>query len=364
MAKFCVFCGNPPQDKNKEHVIPQWLINMTGKRSRIMNLETITDRDISFYSFTFPACEECNSEFAKLEASIKNIVEKLMAGQALDSQELNLLLDWFDKVRVGIWLAFLQLKGEIDDKNPHMHIKSRVGLKDRMLIVERLDDSQLGIGIIGANTDAFLEAPNAFQLRINNYIFTNVSDCGLVSRRLGFPFTDRYHMFDLKGGLGIQNMQHAKGRIVTPVINKFKSPEKSITIYQPMYRGEQMAFPDVYKSEYVKNHSLDVEKGIGGIFVQRGSGAATYLEPGRKITLTPKFSSESDELRAVKLFQLHNHVLTTTYTTASATPEHQKIMNALNEQRIRANNRRIEAFSKAGNITTMFMSKPNTGKSK
>ena len=26
MAKYCVFCGNKPQDKNKEHIIPRWLI--------------------------------------------------------------------------------------------------------------------------------------------------------------------------------------------------------------------------------------------------------------------------------------------------------------------------------------------------
>ena len=26
MAKYCMFCGNKPQDKNKEHIIPRWLI--------------------------------------------------------------------------------------------------------------------------------------------------------------------------------------------------------------------------------------------------------------------------------------------------------------------------------------------------
>jgi hypothetical protein len=30
MAEVCVFCGERPQSKTKEHVIPKWLIEMTG----------------------------------------------------------------------------------------------------------------------------------------------------------------------------------------------------------------------------------------------------------------------------------------------------------------------------------------------
>ncbi len=346
MAKFCIFCGNTPQDKNAEHVIPQWLINMTGKRSRVMNLETVTDRPISFINFKFPACEKCNSEYSALEAGVKPVVEKILAGQSVNAIELHNLLDWFDKVRVGLWLGFLQLKGEVDDKKPHMHIKTRVGRKDRMLIVERVDDPQTGIGIIGANTDAFLEVPSAFQLRINNYIFTNVSDCGLVARRLGFPFTDRYIMKNLNGLVEVDNMQASKGRVVKPVISNFVSPENSFTIYQPMFPAEAQAFQKLYESDYVKKHSLALEYGIGGVFVQRGSGAATYLPDGQSITLTPKFSTENEYQRAVKLFQLHNHVLTKTYTTKFAAPHEKCIMDGLNEERVKANNKRIEMYKR------------------
>lgn len=344
MAKFCIFCGNPPQDKNAEHVIPQWLINMTGKRSRQMCLDSITDRPISFGNFTFPACEKCNSEFAELEAAVKPVVEKILAGKSVNAIELHNLMDWFDKVRVGLWLGFLQLKGEVDDKKPHMHIKTRVGRKDRMLIVERVDDAQPGIGIIGANTEAFLESPNAFQFRINNYIFTNVSDLGLVSRRLGFPFTDRYVMQNLNGKVTVNNMQAAKGRVVTPVISNFVSPANSFTIYQPMFPAESQLFPKLYDAEYVKKHSLKPESGIGGIFIQRGSGPATYLADDQSVALVPKFSTENAYQCAVKLFQLHNHVLTTTYTTRFATPFERRVMDGLNQERIRANNKRIEMY--------------------
>ena len=341
MAKFCIFCGNPPQNKNAEHVIPQWLINMTGKRSRIMNLEAVTDRQISFANFTFPACEKCNSEFSAMEAAVKPVIEKILAGQAVNPIELNTLLDWFDKVRVGLWLGVLQLKGEVEDKKPHMHIKTRVGRKDRMLIVERIDDEQKGIAITGANTSAFLEAPSAFQLRINNYIFTNVSECGMLARRLGFPFTDRYVMNDLKGLVTVNNMQAGKGRIVTPVISNFVSPANSFTIYQPMFPAESCGFPKPYASDFVQKHSLDAANGVGGIFVQRGSGAATYLAEGQSVALTPKFSTENDYQAAIKLFQLHNHVLTTTYTTKFAKPYDKMVMEKLNEMRVKANEKLI-----------------------
>jgi len=37
-TKYCVFCGKPPSDKNKEHVLPHWLIKMTGDPNRVVNL--------------------------------------------------------------------------------------------------------------------------------------------------------------------------------------------------------------------------------------------------------------------------------------------------------------------------------------
>ncbi|MBE6918008.1 MAG: hypothetical protein E7470_08950 [Ruminococcaceae bacterium] len=35
MAKKCIFCGEPISEKSREHVIPQWLIEMTGEKKRI-----------------------------------------------------------------------------------------------------------------------------------------------------------------------------------------------------------------------------------------------------------------------------------------------------------------------------------------
>jgi len=34
LEKHCIFCGECPVDKTKEHVFPEWLIKMTGNSKR------------------------------------------------------------------------------------------------------------------------------------------------------------------------------------------------------------------------------------------------------------------------------------------------------------------------------------------
>lgn len=61
-------------------------------------------------SFTFPACTACNDKYAKLESAVKPILLDLMAGNSVTPEQINMLLDWFDKVRLGIWLGQLYLE--------------------------------------------------------------------------------------------------------------------------------------------------------------------------------------------------------------------------------------------------------------
>jgi hypothetical protein len=128
MEKFCVFCGEKPQSKNKEHILPQWLLRMTGNPNREVllgrkwNSESLEERRFSITSFTFPACEACNSKYAELEGKTKFVVEKILAKQPLDNLELDLLLDWFDKVRTGLWLSLIYLNGNYRGLIPQFHI--------------------------------------------------------------------------------------------------------------------------------------------------------------------------------------------------------------------------------------------------
>ena len=155
MTKFCVFCGVYPQSKNKEHVLPRWLIEMTGDPKRQaafgvdFNSETFAIRKFSYDSFTFPACSNCNERFSGLEASVKNICLRLLRWQPLSANDLILFLDWLDKVRVGLWLGYFYLDKNLMGIDPQFHIESRIGRLDRMVAIGRTEGRGLGLSFAG-----------------------------------------------------------------------------------------------------------------------------------------------------------------------------------------------------------------------
>ena len=119
VVKKCIFCGDKPENKNKEHVIPKWLIEMTGdkKRSGYFGFDKFTEADVaasntldnemgkphrvySFNSFAFPACEECNKAFGRKESAVKPILKKIINNDGIVRGELDFFFDWLDKVRV------------------------------------------------------------------------------------------------------------------------------------------------------------------------------------------------------------------------------------------------------------------------
>ncbi|MDD4876793.1 MAG: hypothetical protein PHQ86_06680, partial [Dehalococcoidales bacterium] len=142
MEKVCVFCGERPESKTLEHVIPRWLIEITGdpKRSAHFGFHRsdggkFSKRIYSFDSFKFPACDECNSYFSSLEGKTKGIVFRLLSEKPLSESELSTLLDWFDKVRIGLWLGYMYLNNNDLGIEPHFYISNRIGLNDRMLLI-------------------------------------------------------------------------------------------------------------------------------------------------------------------------------------------------------------------------------------
>jgi len=114
--KLCVFCGHRAVEKTKEHVIPSWLIEMTGNPNRQIILgsffsnfikdKEVQNKQISFNSFTFPACKNCNARFSDLEVRAKPIIEKLINNNPISAFDFDILLDWFDKVRIGLWVGY------------------------------------------------------------------------------------------------------------------------------------------------------------------------------------------------------------------------------------------------------------------
>jgi hypothetical protein len=78
--KTCIFCGKKPDKKTKEHVIPRWLIEITGDPNRTTLIGKYKDtlRKFPWQNFTFPACNKCNQEFAELEGKAKIVVINLL----------------------------------------------------------------------------------------------------------------------------------------------------------------------------------------------------------------------------------------------------------------------------------------------
>lgn len=195
MDKFCIFCGARPEEKSAEHVIPKWLIELTGnpKRKAYFGYEHAIQshtrrRTFSFDSLRFPSCASCNQKYSDLESRTKLIIEKMLVSDYLSALEMNTLLDWFDKVRVGLWLGYQYLDGNPAGIKPKFYIEKRIGANDRMLVIFKADTDHQGLTFFGCDLPSFTFTPSCFSIRINNLCFLNMSYNDLFSRRIGFPF--------------------------------------------------------------------------------------------------------------------------------------------------------------------------------
>jgi hypothetical protein len=235
MRKFCIFCGEKPVDKNKEHIIPQWLIKYTGDPKRITLLGKKDGKEIKFswLNFVFPACEECNSNFGNIEAKIQTILVKLDNEKSVTHNELNLFLDWLDKIRIGMWLGHAMLQNK--EFEPKFFINSRVASKDRLCLIYKLKDSEKGIGIIGTDTPVFEHTPSCFSIIINNMIFFNYSKEFMLAKNLGFPYPEEYS-YNSEGNAKVNRIVSGEYKIKYPIIDG-KIIKPAVKLYQSIISG-------------------------------------------------------------------------------------------------------------------------------
>lgn len=281
LAKFCVFCGQKPESKNKEHIIPQWLIRMTGNPNREINLGFDARhfkntgqsklRTFNFKSFQFPACEKCNTKYSALEAKVSGYFKRIFDKDYFNQSEIDELLDWFDKVRIGLWLGYMLLDESVDQVVPKYHIERRIGHRDRALFFYELEnDGNTGIQFIGVNTPGFQFIPSCFTLRVNNILFFNYSFDFLFSKQIGFPYPNVFAHTDSPERSMMAEFSEGSRKITLPLINQ-KFHRASNYIYQPILAPEILEsdstdFKDIYNTEYVKNNCFDYQKGRGNIF--------------------------------------------------------------------------------------------------
>jgi hypothetical protein len=281
MDKFCVFCGEAPQDKNKEHVLPRWLIEMTGNPGREANFgidftrDTFSLRKFSFDSLVFPACSACNERFGRLEASVKSIFERLLLCQPLSSDDLTRLLDWLDKVRVGLWLGYLYLDKNLMGIKPSFHIDSRIGQSDRMVSIFRIEDGGLGLTFVGPHFRSYQLSPTCFGLAVNGLWLVNASGISLCSQRLGFPYMQPHR---IREDHKLEALPRpGSGRIMNPVERVPPLP-KSVALYQPIFRvfHDREDRAKFLANHWVRERTANFEAGYGKLFQQKHHSVQIY----------------------------------------------------------------------------------------
>lgn len=271
MAKTCVFCGQRPESKSKEHVIPRWLIELTGDPKRQVSFGTynITGKRptvLAFDQLTFPACERCNGDFSALEDRAKPVIEGLLAREPLKDVDFNCLLDWLDKVRTGIWLGLTWLEGNPWGIEPKFHISSRLRLHDRSVAIGFIKGRNPGINLVGPESPAFGLAPTTMCLFINELALFNSSTIGLCSRRLGFPFAARYTT--LSNGLMEVWLAPGLERVMKPV-ERTGMLQGQPSIYQPVFEiGIDGSLREEFNTAYVRDNSFDFGARLGALFLQ------------------------------------------------------------------------------------------------
>jgi len=266
-----------------EHVIPKWLIKATGDLKRdiglgsCLNSNNDKERTFPFDNFKFPACTACNDAFSKLESTVCYIMGNVLKNCPVSREEINCLLNWFDKVRIGIWLGFLYLDKNFFDIEPKFHIQSRLATDDRLLYIYKAKTAPRGVNFLGHVTPAFCFSPSCFVLRVNEFFFFNASFQFLCAKGLGFPFA-RSMEIDQDGRFEI-DLKPGTEKIKRPVI-KWPSNDACLEIYQPIFvraKACQNAMA-LYENEYVKKNSLDFSNCIGSIYWDKNDGIELYPE--------------------------------------------------------------------------------------
>lgn len=255
-GKKCVFCGNLPDQKNLEHVIPKWLMRDTGeKENRPWSMgidygdENFRDKELSSTSFQFPACKRCNSKFANLEHQVSNIFkhQAIKNNWNLNREQWECVLDWFDKIRVGLFLGLKTLNKFPLTVDPTFYINNRVAYADRLLYIFRTKyKNDKSIIFYNSRNISFMTNPVILFVKINDLVFLNVSANYIISKYFNCRIP-REVIYLPSGHTIIDGGKWAEeGSSLDCLMDKALIPPH-IRVYQPM--GLSDALPPPLKDE-------------------------------------------------------------------------------------------------------------------
>lgn len=280
--KFCVFCGGVPTAKNREHIIPRWLLELTGGVrnrkpyfGRQWSSQGLEKRSYSWDSFTFPACEVCNTRWAGLEADVLRIVRRMNEGAALAATDLYKFLDWMDKVRIGLWLAMIYLNNNYRAVIPQFHIDDRVGTQDRALLIYESREAVKGIGMAGVDSPIFHTMPSAFYFVANQWHFISLSKPFLLAERFGWPVLRNVKMKDADTDGFSADIEAGSAEIAQHILDSLPG-FKGTALFQPIAHPAGRD-DEAYATAHVTAASQPNRRAVGKVFIGNAP-ASPYLE--------------------------------------------------------------------------------------
>ncbi len=348
--RICLFCGKSPRGKNNEHPLPRWLLELTGDPNRVVshgyNWQSGAPIEFAFDSFQFPACASCNEEYSDFEGKAKRVVVSICKKEAASPDDYVLLLDWLDKVRIGLWLGHRYLQKATWP--PSFTINSRIGAKDRMVAVYTIGDHQTGLNVWGAESQLFHWKPSVFSIRVNNILFLNASWDWMCSSRCGFPYPKliRYSK-EIKGALVLSDYTQRKEIIHPARPGLMKS---CVTLHQPILQsqvdGSYSGVPEDMLTDCARHQWRD-RIGIGPLFRQF-KGVTRRIGPdGPRIEFDSVLDSEARRMIdiATQAYTLQNDsIMRDTYIYEDGTYMGDK--EALMISLARANTKTANVFRK------------------
>jgi len=364
--RFCVFCGKAPVEKNREHVLPLWLLELTGNPKRVVNFgtnykngETIR---FDWSSFVVPSCESCNTKYSKIEERAKGYVESILQRDALTSVEYIELMDWLDKVRVGVWIAYHFIQGNPTSIEPNFHINTRISKKDRMVAIYALATDEKGLNALGVESLIFHSSPSCFGLKINNILIVNMSSDYLFSARCGFPYPQNCKTW-LDGEnaymLSLSDFDISR-RIKHPLIRK-KILKPSIHLYQPIMISDsgdqfQSGFMGDYSSfdSFIAKHTLPpYPTGKGILFIQYLDKVEPIYDMGAPIYFQNVTGVHSRPLHELirQIYEFQIHIYENSNINANS-PEMIKLHNERKRTLLKFNKRIISHYKDMGKRVT------------
>lgn len=279
--RHCVFCGERANDKTREHVVPYWLLELTGDPHRVVTLGQNYQKDrepirFAWSSFVAPACERCNGSYSEFEGRANGIFNKLQGRQALPVADYVHLLDWLDKVRVGVWLLRHLIERHPIAISPNFYINSRVQKKDRMVAIYAFDGNSKGINLFGTESQIFAGTPSCFGLRANNLLFLNISSDFFCSQGCGLPYPQSMKM--IVGGKDAGKLELTRPKYELTVSHPVTGLElfkPVVWIYQPvklpfakpLFAGGYYGHSNAFDSRLFERSMQDNER-LGAIFRQ------------------------------------------------------------------------------------------------